>query len=92
LEHLNEGQSATLGAGAAMAVASAWLQVVATMIQTFGGFFVSLVQQQLSKELVMVINPKSMYLVLQEFNGRGNKSELQIFKLAQRKRVIFLEK
>jgi hypothetical protein len=27
------------------------------MIQMFGGFFVSLVQQQLSEELVLVINP-----------------------------------
>jgi hypothetical protein len=33
------------------------------MIQTFGGFFVSLVQQQLSEELVLVINPKSVDLV-----------------------------
>jgi hypothetical protein len=32
------------------------------MIQTFGGFFVSLVQQQLSEELVLVINPKSVEL------------------------------
>jgi hypothetical protein len=33
------------------------------MIQMFGGFFVSLVQQQLSEELVLVINPKSVDLV-----------------------------
>jgi hypothetical protein len=33
------------------------------MIQTFGGFFVSLVQQQVSGELVLVINPKSVDLV-----------------------------
>jgi hypothetical protein len=33
------------------------------MIQLFGGFFVSLVQQQLSGELVLVINPKSVDLV-----------------------------
>jgi hypothetical protein len=56
-------RSAALGAGAAMADASACLQVVATMIQTFGGFLVSLVQQQLCGELVLVINPKSVGLV-----------------------------
>jgi hypothetical protein len=62
------------------------------MIQTFGGFFVSLVQQQLSEELVLVINPKSVDLVLLEFTKAGNKSALQIVKLAQRKRVVFLKK
>ncbi len=56
-------RSATVGAGAAMAAANAWLWVVVTMIQTFGGFFVSLVQQKLSEELVLVINPKSIDLV-----------------------------
>jgi hypothetical protein len=56
-------RSATLGVGAAMAAASACLQRVATMIQMFGGFLVSLVQQQLSGELVLVINPKSVGLV-----------------------------
>jgi hypothetical protein len=33
------------------------------MIQMFGGFFVSLVQQKFSEELVLVINPKSVDLV-----------------------------
>ncbi len=33
------------------------------MIQMFGGFLVSLVQQQLSGELVLVINLKSVDLV-----------------------------
>jgi hypothetical protein len=33
------------------------------MIQTFGVFFVSLVQQQLFEELVLVINQKSVDLV-----------------------------
>jgi hypothetical protein len=33
------------------------------MIQIFGGFFMSLVQQQLSGELILVINPKSVVLV-----------------------------
>jgi hypothetical protein len=46
-----------------MAAASACLQVVASMIQTFVGFLVSLVQQQLSEELLLVINPKSAGLV-----------------------------
>ncbi len=62
------------------------------MIQTIGGFFVSLVQQQLSEELVLVINPKICGLGLQEFDNRGSKSALQIIKLAQRKRVILLKK
>jgi hypothetical protein len=62
------------------------------MIQTFGGFFVSPVQQQLSEELVLVINPKSVDLVLQEFDNGGDKSALQIIKLAQRKCVVFLKK
>jgi hypothetical protein len=52
-----------VGAGSAMAAASAWLQVVVTMIQTFVGFFVSFVQQPFSEELVLVINPKSVDLV-----------------------------
>ena len=56
-------RSATVGGGAAMAVASACLQVVATMIQTFGGFLVSLLQQQLFEELLLMINPKSVGLV-----------------------------
>ncbi len=62
------------------------------MIQTFLGFFISLVQQQLSGELVLVINPKSVDLVLQEFNDGGDKSALQIIELAQMKRVLFLKK
>jgi hypothetical protein len=62
------------------------------MIQTFGGFFVSLVQQQLSEELVLVINPKICLLGLQEFDDGGNKSALQIIKLARRKCDIFLKK
>jgi hypothetical protein len=52
-----------VGAGAAIAAASALLKVVATMIQTFGGFFISLVQQQLSGELDLVINSKSVDFV-----------------------------
>jgi hypothetical protein len=62
------------------------------MIQTFGGFFVSLVQQQLSDELDLVINPKICWLGLQEFDNGGDKSALQIIKLAQRKRVVLLKK
>jgi hypothetical protein len=61
------------------------------MIQTFGGFLVCLVQQQLSEELVLGINPKSVGLGLQELNCGGNKSALQIIKLEQRMRVIFLK-
>ncbi len=53
-----------MGSGAAMAAASACLQVVATMVQMFfGGFLVSLGQQQLSGVLLLVINPKSVGLV-----------------------------
>jgi hypothetical protein len=64
------------------------------MIQTFEDLFVSLVQQQLSEELVLVINPKSVDLVcsLQELDNGGDKSALQIIKLAQRKCVVFLKK
>jgi hypothetical protein len=62
------------------------------MIQMFIGFFVSLVQQQLSEELVLVINPKSVDSVLQKFDNGGNKSALQIIKLAQRKHFVFLKK
>jgi hypothetical protein len=36
------------------------------MIQTFGGFFLSLVQQQLSGEPVLAINPNSVDLVCKD--------------------------
>jgi hypothetical protein len=42
------------------------------MIQTFGGFLVSLMQQQLSEELLLVFNP------LQKFDGGGGKFAQQI--------------
>jgi hypothetical protein len=83
-------RSATQVAEAAMAAASACLWMVVTLCKTFGDFFVSLVQQQLSEELLLVINPKIFWLGLQEFDGGGNKSAHQIIKLAQRKHVVFL--
>jgi hypothetical protein len=43
------------------------------MIQMFGGFFVSLVQQQLSEELVLVINPKSVDLVSRNLMTEATK-------------------
>jgi hypothetical protein len=41
------------------------------MIQMFGGFFVSLVQQQQSEELVLVINLKSVDLVCRNLATEG---------------------
>ena len=85
-----------------MATAKACPQVVETIIQMFKDFLVSLVQQQLSEELLLVINPKSVgatlgdhskicWLDLQEFDSRGNKLAEKTITLAQRKHVIFFK-
>jgi hypothetical protein len=44
------------------------------MIQMFGGFFLSIVQQKLSGELVLVINPKSVDLVCRNSMAEAKNS------------------
>jgi hypothetical protein len=62
------------------------------MIQMFGGFFVSPVQQQLSEELVFVINPKSVDLVCRNLTMEATNQHCKYLNFAQRKHVIFLKK
>jgi hypothetical protein len=55
-----------------MATASACPQVVEeTIIQMFGGFLVSILQQQLSEELLLVINPKSVSLLCRNLTAEA---------------------
>jgi hypothetical protein len=57
----------------------------------FGGFLVSLVQQQLSGELLLVINPKICWFSLEEFNSRGNKLAQQIKQTCAEEACYLLE-
>jgi hypothetical protein len=61
------------------------------MIQTFGGFFVSLVHKQLSGELVLVINPKSVDLVCRDLMAEATNQQCNNYFCAEEACYILKE-